>query len=78
LPPGLTDKQSDSVVALPLVDALADHYWLVVFVLCGVLATIMSTASSVVLSLSSIFTRDLYHASFRPRAGRGNWRSPVR
>jgi Na+/proline symporter len=39
---------------------LEEHYWLVVFVLCGVLAAIMSTASSVVLTLASIFTNDLY------------------
>ena len=68
LHPGLEGKQSDGVFALLLADALEHHYWLVVFVLCGVLAAIMSTASSVVLSLSSIFTRDIYHATLRPDA----------
>lgn len=69
LHPGLGDQASDSVFALLLADALEHHYWLVVFVLCGVLAAIMSTASSVVLSLSSIFTRDIYQAVLRPDAG---------
>ncbi|MEZ5557001.1 MAG: sodium:solute symporter family protein [Pseudomonadales bacterium] len=68
LHPGLEGKASDSVFALLLADALQEHYWLVVFVLCGVLAAIMSTSSSVVLSLSSIFTRDIYHALLRPEA----------
>jgi Na+/proline symporter len=68
LHPGLDDKQSDAVFSMLLADALEGHYWLVVFVLCGVLAAIMSTASSVVLSLSSIFTRDIYHAIVRPGA----------
>jgi Na+/proline symporter len=41
---------------------------LVVFVLCGLLAAIMSTASSVVLTLSSIFTRDIYQTTMRQQA----------
>lgn len=69
LHPGLDGTASDAVFGLLLADALADHYWLVVFVLCGVLAAIMSTSSSVVLSLSSIFTRDVYHSVVRPQAG---------
>ncbi len=69
LHPGLAGSESDGVFALLLADALDHHYWLVVFVLCGVLAAIMSTSSSVVLSLSSIFTRDVYHTVVRPHAG---------
>jgi SSS family transporter len=69
LHPDLPATESDQIFALLLADALAGHYWLVVFVLCGVLAAIMSTSSSVVLTLASIFTRDIYQARVRPDAG---------
>jgi Na+/proline symporter len=69
LHPGLEGVASDRVFALLLADALENHYALVVFVLCGLLAAIMSTSSSVVLTLSSIFTRDIYQSTLRPGAG---------
>ena len=69
LHPGLEGVASDRVFALLLADALENHYALVVFVLCGLLAAIMSTSSSVVLTLSSIFTRDIYQSTLRPAAG---------
>jgi len=68
LHPGLEGVASDQVFALLLADALEYHYGLVVFVLCGLLAAIMSTSSSVVLTLSSIFTKDIYHSTIRPAA----------
>ena len=58
--PGLKGIESDAVFSMLLERMLEKHYWLVVFILCGVLAAIMSTASSVVLTLASIFTNDLY------------------
>ena len=58
--PGLDGIESDAVFSMLLARMLEDHYWLVVFVLCGVLAAIMSTASSVVLTLASVFANDLY------------------
>jgi Na+/proline symporter len=60
--PGLSGVDSDRVFSLLLNDLIKDHYWLVIFVLCGVLAAIMSTASSVILTLASMFTRDIYQA----------------
>ncbi len=68
LNPGLEGAQSDQIFGLLLARLTAEYYWLVVFVLCGLLAAIMSTASSVVLTLSSIFTRDIYQTTMRPRA----------
>lgn len=58
--PGLQGTESDQIFALMLNSILKEHYWFVVFALCGIMAAIMSTASSVVLSLASIFTRDIY------------------
>lgn len=63
--PGLSGVESDRVFSLLLNDLIRDHYWLVIFVLCGVLAAIMSTASSVILTLASMFTRDIYQAVWR-------------
>ena len=68
LNPGLEGAQSDQIFGLLLARLAAEHYWLVVFVLCGLLAAIMSTASSVVLTLSSIFTRDIFHPTIKPHA----------
>jgi Na+/proline symporter len=68
LNPGLEGAQSDQIFGLLLARLTAEHYWLVVFVLCGLLAAIMSTASSVVLTLSSIFTRDIYQTTMRQQA----------
>jgi SSS family transporter len=63
--PGLSGVESDRVFSLLLNDLIRNHYWLVIFVLCGVLAAIMSTASSVILTLASMFTRDIYQAIWR-------------
>ena len=68
--PDLTVAESDRVFGLLLAQLANEYHALVVFVLCGLLAAIMSTASSVVLTLSSIFTRDIYQEAFRKDAGR--------
>jgi len=60
--PGLKGTDSDQIFALLLNTVIGEHYWLVIFILCGVLAAIMSTSSSVVLTLASIFTKDIYQA----------------
>lgn len=69
--PGLTGFRSDRVFSLLLNDLIRTHYWLVIFVLCGVLAAIMSTASSVILTLASMFTRDVYQVVRRHDAAEG-------
>ncbi len=43
--------------------------WIAGFLLAAILAAIMSTIDSQLLVSSSVLTRDLYHASFRPDAG---------
>ncbi len=42
--------------------------WLVVVLFAGILAAIMSTADSVLLSISSMFTKDIYGQHIRPGA----------
>jgi Na+/proline symporter len=43
-------------------------YWLVAIIIAAALAALMSTADSALLSISSMFTRDIYHAHFRPQS----------
>ena len=43
-------------------------YWLVVAVFAAALAALMSTADSALLSISSMFTRDIYLPYFRPES----------
>ena len=43
-------------------------YWLVVVVFAAALAALMSTADSALLSMSSMFTRDIYQAHLRPHS----------
>ena len=43
-------------------------YWLVVVIFAAALAALMSTADSALLSISSMFTRDIYQVHFRPGA----------
>ena len=66
--PGLIGPESDRIFALMLNSAIQDHYWLVVITSCGILAAIMSTSSSVLLSLASIFTKDIYQTFFAGEA----------
>ena len=41
-------------------------YWLVVVVFAAILAALMSTADSALLSISSMITRDIYQPYFKP------------
>ena len=43
-------------------------YWLVVIVFASLLAAVMSTADSALLSISSMITHDIYGQTFRPDA----------
>ena len=61
--PGLSELESDKVTIYVLgefVHRSAFTYWLVVFVFTAVLAAIMSTADSALLSMGSMFTKDIY------------------
>lgn len=61
--PGLSDHQSDKVTVYVLSDLIgqsAAMYWLVVVVFAAILAAIMSTADSALLSIGSMVTKDIY------------------
>jgi len=66
--PGLEPAESDKITIYVLTGL--GHsvfvYWLVVVVLTAVLAAIMSTADSALLSLGSMFTKDIYKTYLRP------------
>ncbi len=69
--PGLVDEKADTILTV-----LCRHvqqsslfgYGLVVVLFSAVLAAIMSTADSVLLSISSMLTKDLYAVYVAPRA----------
>ncbi|MCH7826000.1 MAG: sodium:solute symporter family protein, partial [Acidobacteria bacterium] len=69
--PALGPLESDRVTLLLLAD-IVDRggftYWLVVIVFAAVVAAIMSTADSALLSVSSMFTKDIYKTHVRPGA----------
>ena len=69
--PGLTPEQSDSLLTI-LCREVQQHSvvgrWLVVILFAAILAAIMSTADSIVLSISSMLTKDWYAARWRPGA----------
>ncbi len=65
------EGSSDSVlttVCREVQQQSAGARWLVVVLFAGVLAALMSTADSVLLSISSMFTKDLYAGVFSPQA----------
>ena len=67
----LTDADSDRVfgeVCRIVMDVSPLHRWLVVVLLAAVLAALMSTADSVLLSISSMLTKDIYHRQINPNA----------
>lgn len=72
--PGLADggtDQSDAVLTIicrEIQQQSALGYWLVVVLFAGILAGIMSTADSVLLSISSMLTKDIYARLWRPQA----------
>ncbi len=59
LPTGTTDQVLARLLALVMVESSLG-YWLVVVVFAAALAALMSTADSALLSISSMFTRDIY------------------
>jgi len=69
--PDLSKAESDQVLARLCALIMTDStlgYWLVVAVFAAALAALMSTADSALLSISSMFTKDIYKPYFRPQA----------
>lgn len=69
--PDLSTFESDRVTLYMLMDVAAAHafvYWLVVLVFVALVAAIMSTSDSALLSLQSMITKDIYKAYIRPEA----------
>ncbi len=70
--PGLSNRgETDAVLTIILREIQQESlfgYWLVAVLFAGVLAAIMSTADSVLLSISSMLTKDIYGRCFRPAA----------
>lgn len=69
--PQLEGTESDRItiyVLAQLVEQSPIFRWLVILVFAAVLAAIMSTADSALLSMGSMFTKDIYKAYLRPDA----------
>lgn len=69
--PGLGDGENDRITIYMLtgiMDRGAFHYWLVVIVSAAVVAAIMSTTDSALLTVQSMLTRDIYKEYIRPGA----------
>jgi SSS family solute:Na+ symporter len=69
--PGLEGAETDQVLARVLrvvQESSAVGYALVVVIFSAVLAALMSTADSAMLSISSMFTKDIYSVHLRPDA----------
>ena len=69
--PGLEGAETDQVLARVLrviQEGSAIGYGLVVLIFSAVLAALMSTADSAILSVSSMFTKDIYSVHLRPHA----------
>lgn len=67
--PGMEGVATDQVLARLcglIMAQSAAGYWLVVVIFAAALAALMSTADSALLSISSMFTRDIYQVHFRP------------
>jgi SSS family solute:Na+ symporter/sodium/pantothenate symporter len=72
--PGLGKAESDQVLALILRDVMSTGalgYWVVVMVLAAIVAALMSTADSALLTISSMVSHDIYGVYLRPKAGQG-------
>jgi len=69
--PELNQFESDRVTILVLIDMAEGSpitYWLVVLIFSAIVAAIMSTADSALLSISSMFTKDIYKAYIKKDA----------
>ncbi|WP_256464005.1 sodium:solute symporter family transporter [Halobacillus salinarum] len=69
--PDLSTAQSEQIVG-KMASAIANHnpvfYWAMVLLFGGVIAAIVSTADSVLLTFSSIVSKDLYGGVINPEA----------
>ncbi|MBT3921742.1 MAG: sodium:solute symporter family protein [Nitrospina sp.] len=61
-----------TLMCLEIMQASTLGYWLVVFIFSALLAAVMSTADSALLSISSMVTHDLYAKTFRPDANQAH------
>ena len=69
--PGLEKGETDQVLArlcALIMNQSVLGYWLIVVVFAAILAALMSTADSALLSISSMIIRDIYQPYFRPRS----------
>lgn len=69
--PGISDADSDTILTVVCSHIQRSSnfgYWLVVVLFSAVLAAIMSTADSVLLSISSMVTKDVYAVHINPAA----------
>jgi len=69
--PGLRDEESDRVLTIICREVQQEStfgYCLVVVIFAAVLAALMSTADSVLLSISSMVTKDIYGRGLAPHA----------
>lgn len=69
--PGLDKAGSEQLVGLLVNEVAAIHpfyYWMMVLLFGGVIAAIVSTADSVLLSFSSMVSKDIYGRFIRPDA----------
>ena len=68
---GLQASETDTILTVicrRIQDESRFGYWLVVVLFASVLAAIMSTADSVLLSISSMITKDIYGVHWSPHA----------
>ena len=68
--PGLESAETDQTLArlcALVMEQSETGYWLVVIVFAAILAALMSTADSALLSISSLFTRNIYEPYIQPR-----------
>lgn len=69
--PGLEGAQADRILTVMLREVQqgsALGYWLVVVLFSAILAALMSTADSALLSISSMLTKDIYQPFVKPEA----------
>jgi SSS family transporter len=57
-----------TLLCLQVMQASEFGYWVVVFIFAALLAAVMSTADSALLSIGSMITRDIYGPYIRPQA----------
>ena len=58
-----------TILCLKVMQASEFGYWIVVLIFAALLAAVMSTADSALLSIGSMITRDIYGPYIRPQAG---------